>query len=68
MPTARSLRRTAIGDLRVPDDGPEEISVEELMAFLPERELTESEAKAVSHGIPVPRGQVLHRTMLACRT
>ncbi|MGA9635240.1 MAG: tRNA pseudouridine(55) synthase TruB [Solirubrobacterales bacterium] len=54
-----TLRRTAIGALRVPDGPPEEISVEELMEFLPERELTESEAKAVSHGIPVPLGSGL---------
>src|SRR3954467_2665945 len=30
-----SLRRTAIGDLSVPVDGPLEVSVEALMAFLP---------------------------------
>jgi tRNA pseudouridine55 synthase len=48
------LRRTAIGDLRVPDDDPEEVSIERLMSFLPERELTESEAEAVSHGVRVP--------------
>ncbi|HEX3562473.1 MAG TPA: tRNA pseudouridine(55) synthase TruB [Solirubrobacterales bacterium] len=49
-----SLRRTAIGDLEVPAGGPQEISVEELMSFLPERELSEPEAEAVSHGIAVP--------------
>jgi tRNA pseudouridine55 synthase len=49
-----TLRRTAIGELRVPEGGPEEIPVERLMSFLPERELTESEAEAVSHGIRVP--------------
>jgi tRNA pseudouridine55 synthase len=49
-----SLRRTAIGDLGVPADGPEEISIEKLMSFLPERELSGPEAEAVSHGIRVP--------------
>jgi tRNA pseudouridine55 synthase len=49
-----SLRRTAIGDLQVPTGDSEEISVEELMSFLPERELSETEAEAVSHGIQVP--------------
>jgi tRNA pseudouridine55 synthase len=49
-----SLRRTAIGDLSVPADGPEEIPIERLISFLPERELSEPEAEAVSHGIRVP--------------
>jgi tRNA pseudouridine55 synthase len=49
-----TLRRTAIGELRVPEGGTEEISVERLMSFLPERELSDSEADAVSHGIRVP--------------
>ena len=49
-----SLRRTAIGDLQVPDDDPEEIPIEGLMSFLPERELSEPEVEAVSHGIRVP--------------
>jgi tRNA pseudouridine55 synthase len=48
-----SLRRTAIGELRVPDDGPEEVSVEELMSFLPERLLSGEEAERVGHGRPV---------------
>src|SRR4051795_1187336 len=46
-----SLKRTAIGGLAVPEQSPEEISVEALMGFLPERELDETEAEAVSHGI-----------------
>jgi tRNA pseudouridine55 synthase len=49
-----SLRRTAIGALEVPADGPEEIPIEQLMSFLPERELSGPEAEAVSHGIGVP--------------
>jgi tRNA pseudouridine55 synthase len=48
-----SLRRTAIGDLLVPDGGEEEISVERLMSFMPEWDLTDDEAEAVSHGIKI---------------
>jgi tRNA pseudouridine55 synthase len=48
-----SLRRIAIDDLHVPDQSPCEISVEELMSFLPERLLDDEEAEAVSHGRPV---------------
>jgi tRNA pseudouridine55 synthase len=54
-----SLRRTAIGHIRVPDDPQEEASVEQLVSFLPERELDTQEAKRVSHGIPVPVGSGL---------
>jgi tRNA pseudouridine55 synthase len=49
----KSLRRTAIGHLRVPGDSPREVSVEDLMAFLPERLLDADEAAAVGHGRPV---------------
>jgi tRNA pseudouridine55 synthase len=45
-----SLRRTAIDDLHVPEVSPQEISVEELVRFLPERILDAGEAEAVSHG------------------
>jgi tRNA pseudouridine55 synthase len=48
-----SLRRTAIDDLHVPEQSPREISVEELVSFLPERLLDTDEAEAVSHGRPV---------------
>jgi tRNA pseudouridine55 synthase len=48
-----SLRRTAIDDLEVPDQSRREITVEELMHFLPERLLDDEEATAVSHGRPV---------------
>jgi tRNA pseudouridine55 synthase len=51
-----SLRRTAVGPLQVPEAGEEEISVEELMSFLPEVELEASAAERVSHGVPVPGG------------
>jgi tRNA pseudouridine55 synthase len=48
-----SLRRTAIGGLAVPDGDPVEVSVEELVGFLPERLLDAEEAAAVAHGRPV---------------
>jgi len=48
-----SLRRTAIGDLHAPEQSPRDISVEELMSFLPERLLDDQEAVAVGHGRPV---------------
>lgn len=48
-----SLRRLAIDDLQVPEPSPREISVEELVSFLPERLLDDEEAVAVSHGRPV---------------
>lgn len=51
-----SLRRTAIGELAVPE-GEREVSAEELMAFLPERRLDATEADRVSHGIVV-RGEI----------
>jgi tRNA pseudouridine55 synthase len=49
-----SLRRTAIGELRVPDGEPREVSAEELIGFLPERKLDAAEAERVSHGISIP--------------
>jgi tRNA pseudouridine55 synthase len=48
-----SLRRLAIDGLHVPEQGPRETLVEELMSFLPERLLDDEEAVAVSHGRPV---------------
>ena len=48
-----SLRRTAIGPFQVPPGGEEEIPVEELVSFLPERILSEEEADAAAHGRPV---------------
>ena len=47
-----SLRRTAIGRFRVPDDD-EEVAIEELVSFLPERELDGGEAERVGHGVAV---------------
>jgi tRNA pseudouridine55 synthase len=48
-----SLRRTAIGDLRLPEGDREEVSIERLMGFLPERLLDGDEADRVGHGRPV---------------
>jgi tRNA pseudouridine55 synthase len=48
-----SLRRIGIDSLRVPEASPRAISVEELMAFLPERLLDDDEAAAVRRGRPV---------------
>ena len=48
-----SLRRTAIGPHRVPDDAEREIAVEELISFLPEVVLDDEEADGVEHGRPV---------------
>ncbi len=48
-----SLRRIAIGPFEVADGEEREISVEDLMAFLPERVLDKEEAEAVGHGRPV---------------
>jgi tRNA pseudouridine55 synthase len=45
-----SLRRSGIGPFTVPDSGRDELSVEELMSFLPERELSDDEAQRVSNG------------------
>jgi tRNA pseudouridine55 synthase len=45
-----SLRRTAIGPHKVTDGEDVEISVEQLMSFLPEQPLDAGEADAVSHG------------------
>ena len=53
-PRGRLLRIAAPAsgstDLRVPEQSPREIAVEELMAFLPERLLDDDEAAAVRHG------------------
>jgi tRNA pseudouridine55 synthase len=50
-----SLRRTAIGPFEVPD-GQREVSMEELVSFLPERPLDAPEAERVSHGVAVAGG------------
>jgi tRNA pseudouridine55 synthase len=51
-----SLRRTRVGDLSVPVDGPLDVSVEALMSFLPEVELDSEATERVSHGVPVTGG------------
>ena len=48
-----SLRRTAVGPLRLPAEEEGELSVEELTAFLPEVELGAADAERVSHGVAV---------------
>jgi tRNA pseudouridine55 synthase len=57
------LRRTAIGPHSVPDAGEREITLEELISFLPELELTDEEAQAVSHGRSV-KGDAVGRVRL----
>lgn len=52
-----SLRRTAIGALRVPAEGEEEIDADQALAFLPERPLSAEEADRVRHGVAVSRGE-----------
>jgi tRNA pseudouridine55 synthase len=49
-----SLRRTAIGPFTVPDRDPEVLTVEELMAFLPERRVDDEDAERVAHGVAIP--------------
>jgi tRNA pseudouridine55 synthase len=46
-----SLRRIATGTLHVPEGDEEEISVEELMGFLPEVPLDSEAAERASHGV-----------------
>ena len=49
-----ALRRIAIGELRVPDQGDREIRAEELVSFMPERELEPDEAERIRHGGAIP--------------
>ena len=53
-----SLRRIAVGDFSV-DNASDEVLVplEEVLAFLPERLLSEDEARVAGHGVAVPSGQ-----------
>jgi len=51
------LERTAIGAFSLDDADPDRIvGVGEALAFLPERPLTEAEARQVGHGVRVPAG------------
>jgi tRNA pseudouridine55 synthase len=52
-----ALRRTAIGPFTVPENATAEISIEALMQYLPEVQLTDPEAKRVSHGRSVQGGR-----------
>jgi tRNA pseudouridine55 synthase len=47
-----SLRRTAIGPFAVPE-GEREVTMDELVSFLPDRPLNAGEAERVSHGVAV---------------
>jgi tRNA pseudouridine55 synthase len=50
-----ALERTAIGSFALADAHPERIlPANAALAFLPERPLSDAEAAAVSHGVPVP--------------
>ena len=51
-----SLRRTAIGPIQVSVGGEREVSVEELMSFLPEIAVDADAAKRVSHGVVLRGG------------
>jgi tRNA pseudouridine55 synthase len=51
-----SLRRTAIGPFQVPVAGSAEVSVEELMSFLPEITLDAEAAEQVTHGVVLRGG------------
>jgi tRNA pseudouridine55 synthase len=55
-----TLRRTAVGPLRVPAGGEEEVPVERLMGFLPEVPLDADAAQRVSHGVAIPGPAVGH--------
>jgi tRNA pseudouridine55 synthase len=51
-----SLRRTAIGPFELPEGGEQEVTVENLMSFLPEVPLDGDDAERVSHGVAVRGG------------
>jgi tRNA pseudouridine55 synthase len=52
------LRRTAVGDFRVEDADEEAVvPLETALAFLPERLLSDDEARVAGHGVAVPRIQ-----------
>lgn len=51
------LRRTAIGPLRLEEAGGEPMAPAEALSFLPQRGLSEDEARVVSNGVPVPAAQ-----------
>src|SRR3954447_5176087 len=52
-----ALERTAIGPFRIEDADPERlIPLAEALAFLPNRELDDDEARSASHGVPLATG------------
>jgi tRNA pseudouridine55 synthase len=53
-----SLRRTAIGELRLADASSEPLSPLRVLDFLPERRLTDEEARGVEHGRSVTAADV----------
>jgi tRNA pseudouridine55 synthase len=52
------LRRTAIGELRVPAGAPVPLSADQLLAFMPERRADEQEADKVGHGSAIDIGEL----------
>ena len=57
------LERTAIGPLKLEEADPERIlPLSEALSFLPNRELDDSEAERISHGVPLPGGVTLLHT------
>jgi tRNA pseudouridine55 synthase len=61
-----SLRRTAVGHLRVPEHDDQEVGIEKLMSFLPEVALDAEQAERVAHGVAIegPPGDALERLRL----
>jgi tRNA pseudouridine55 synthase len=51
-----SLRRVAIGQFRI-DDAGAELSANEALGFMPERRLSEDEARAIGHGQAIEAGE-----------
>jgi tRNA pseudouridine55 synthase len=52
------LRRTAIGEFRVPAGAPVPLSAGDLLAFMPERRADEEEADKVGHGSAIDIGEL----------
>lgn len=58
------LRRTAIGGLEVPDDGPVPLDGTELLSFMPERRATPREVDLIGHGSAIEAGDLAGMTDL----
>lgn len=52
------LRRTAVGGLEVPAEGPVEVPADELLSFMPERKADEREAGLIGHGTEIGIGDL----------